>query len=130
MYTTVGAIDDGQGSCQGEPGGPDHIFRVVPSASGTLTATLGNDFEGEPACPAEFGGEIPPSCYDRAIHIRRVCADVSTEVACADNAADSFATEIATTAVTAGEEYYVFVDGYNAEYYSMGQYVLRLGLTP
>jgi cysteine-rich repeat protein len=127
--TTLGATDDATGSCQGELGGRDMIFKVRPSADGTLTAVVGEGFMNEPLCPTDFLGEVPLSCWDRSLYVRTACGDATSELACSDNPTDANAAETVTIPVVAGQDYFVFVDGYNAETaYSAGQFVLRLAL--
>jgi cysteine-rich repeat protein len=130
--STVGATDSGQSTCQtGATTGPapDHVYKIIPSANGTLIATLGLDFDGVPYCGETEPVEIPPGCWDRAVHIREAaCDDDAAEVACADNAEAWWFTEIASAEVVAGTEYYVFVDGYNADEFGQGTYVLQVEL--
>lgn len=124
--STVGAVDDARGSCQAEAGGHDLVYRVRATSDGTMTATVGAGYDGEALCPTDFGGEIPLTCWDRSVYVRAVCDDLATEVACSDSPTDGAAVEQATFTVTAGTDYYVFVDGYYGP--SLGQFVLRLEL--
>lgn len=145
--STINAQNNGRGSCQDPPDNmtffdsPDEVYKVVPSASGTLKATVGRDenevaFCGpdetmEPATP------YPPGCWDRALFARTAsCA--GTELACANtygppNYSGGFwDVEEITFPVTAGQSYIVFVDGgYDDGLgFDRGNYVLRLELTP
>ncbi len=127
--TTLGAKDDAMGSCQGEAGGRDMVFKVRPSAAGTLTAVVGEGYMNEKLCPDEFLGEVPLTCWDRSLYVRTSCSDAGTEVGCSDDPADAGAAETVQIPVVAGQDYYVFVDGYNdSTMYATGQFVLRLSL--
>jgi len=137
--TTLGATDSGTGSCSLQPDGdsifaaPDHVYRVVPSASGTLTATIGLGPDDVAMCGAAESLEpdypYPYGCYDRALHVREgVCNDVGAEVACSDNPSAWWSREEVSFAVTAGQDYFVFVDGWNDDEFGVGPYVLRLEL--
>lgn len=132
--STVGATNSGESTCQtGATTGPapDHTYKIIPQANGTLIATVGLDFNGEPYCGAGEPTEdpLPPGCWDRAVHIREAtCDDEAAEVACADDPDLYWLTEGASAEVVAGTEYFVFVDGYNADEYGQGIYVLQLEL--
>jgi cysteine-rich repeat protein len=136
--TTLGARDDGHGSCQippdtgaGESYAADHVYRVRPTADGMLRVTLGDDRNGDPYCGTEeptFPYEA--SCYDRAFFVREGDCEVGTEVACSDDA-QWWETEEDTFHVIAGVDYYVFADGWLAGYgFEEGQYILGFELTP
>ncbi|HTJ85520.1 MAG TPA: hypothetical protein VL400_27575, partial [Polyangiaceae bacterium] len=126
--TTLGGTDDAKGSCQVEVGGRDLVYKVRPSAAGTLTAVVGEGYMNEALCPDASMGEFPLTCWDRSLYIRSTCADAATELGCSDNPRDANAAETVAIPVVAGQDYYVFVDGYDGEPYSSGQFVLRLNL--
>ncbi|MBK6517844.1 MAG: DUF4215 domain-containing protein [Polyangiaceae bacterium] len=130
--TTVGATNSGESSCQtGAADGPapDHVYKVIPAANGTLIASLGLNFEGDSFCGDTEPVEIPFGCWDRAVHIREAtCDDAQAEVACSDDPDQWWRVEVASAEVIAGTEYFVFVDGYNADNYGEGPYVLQLEL--
>lgn len=136
--TTLGASDSGTGSCMIQPdgetffGAPDNVYHVRPTADGLLSATVGLDAADDPFCGSD---EVEPSmpypfgCYDRAVHIRSgTCDDPSAEIGCSDDWQGWWPTEEAAVSVTAGTDYYVFVDGYNDDPWGAGPYVLRLEL--
>ncbi|MFO0551823.1 MAG: DUF4215 domain-containing protein [Polyangiaceae bacterium] len=136
---TMGATDSGTGSCMLQPAGdirpaPDHVYRVRPAASGTLTIRLGDDIEGIPFCGLDESVQpsfpYPTGCYDRALHVRTSCEDQATEVACSDDPLDWWRPEEVSFSVTAGTDYYVFVDGWNDDEYGVGSYILNLALSP
>ncbi|NUP07085.1 MAG: DUF4215 domain-containing protein [Polyangiaceae bacterium] len=131
--TTIGATESGESTCQtaSVSPAPDHVYKVIPEANGTLIATLGLDFEGNPYCGTTEPTKLPypAGCWDRAVHIREATCDVpEAEVACSDTTATWWATEAASAEVVAGTEYYVFVDGYNNDEFGQGLYVLQLEL--
>ncbi len=137
--TTLGASDSGTGSCMIQPdgetffGAPDNVYRVRPTQTGTLTATLGLDEDDNPLCGSdetEPSMPYPTGCYDRAVHIRSAtCTDPGAEIGCSDHWTAWWPTEASSVPVTAGTDYYVFVDGYNDDPWGVGAYVLRLELS-
>ncbi|MCA9545271.1 MAG: hypothetical protein KC613_12795, partial [Myxococcales bacterium] len=97
--TTAGA-NDFQGACGGR--GPEAVYTFTAAADGV-------------ACADTTG-----SGYDTLLYVRRAaCAD-GAQVACNDDAVGLRAR--VEFAVTAGEDYFVFVDGFNGG----GDYVLSL----
>ncbi len=136
--STTGATDSGTATCAVQPDydyffpAPDHVFRIKPAADGQLLATVGLGFDGVPLCGADTSVEppypAPAGCYDHVVHIRHAtCEDIAGQVACAD----SFywwMPETASTSVVAGEDYFVFVDGWNDDEYGIGPYALKLQL--
>ncbi|MFO0551605.1 MAG: DUF4215 domain-containing protein [Polyangiaceae bacterium] len=138
LRSTIGATDSGTGSCSLQPdgvdiiGAPDHVYRVRPSANGTLRVTLGLGLDDQPYCGTDPNGPTSPyptGCYDRAVHVREgVCDSVANEVACSDNPYDWWAPEEVLVTVAANVDYYVFVDGWNDDAFGSGVYDLRLEL--
>jgi cysteine-rich repeat protein len=137
--TTLGARDDGHGSCQIPPDplypeqeySADHVYRVRPVVDGMLRVTLGNDRNGDPFCgPVEPSFPYASGCYDRAFFVREGDCELGQEVACSDDA-QWWETEEDTFPVIAGVDYYVFADGWLGGYgFDTGQYVLGFELTP
>ena len=88
--STINASDSGTGSCMIFPDpawdlfpSSDHVYRITPSASGTLTVKLGYDkrwgafLRRRPECEPAY--PYPVGCYDRSIHVREAdCEDVGT----------------------------------------------------
>jgi len=145
VRSTINASDSGTGSCQIFPDpqwdlfpSADHVYRITPSASGQVTVKLGNDANGVPFCGADQSVEptwpYPVGCYDRSIHVREAdCEDVGAEVACAESQVSWWAPEELTFAVSAGSDYYVFVDGWvsfgpGIESDDVGEYVLEIDM--
>lgn len=139
MGSTIGATDSGTGTCMLQPDGfivaaPDHVRRVRPTVDGTLKVTIGLGFDDVPLCGAD--PEVEPSfpfatgCYDRSLHVRTGCEEVATQVGCSDSWTAWWATEEVVMPVTAGTDYFVFVDGYHDDEYGAGSYVLRLEMQP
>jgi len=134
LRTTLGATDDGKGSCMTGAGAGDHIYRIVPQQSGTLTLVLGEDFAGQDICAVIQDCDQINGCWDRALHVREgACADATAEVACTDSPdGNPGAVEQLNVTVQAGTPYYVVVDGYDADPSSCGNggsYVLRAQLS-
>lgn len=148
--STVNAQDNGTGSCMYTPDGSigefpaaDEVYRIIPSASGMLTATIGRDENDVAFCGADEANPppfpYPAGCYWRAIHARSGDCDAGTEVACSDTYGPQgpldgnfWDVEEISFPVTAGQSYYIFADGWlgGVDYYELGQYVLRVELTP
>ncbi len=151
--TTVGAEDSGTGSCMYVPNvalneepSADHIYKILPQQTGNLEITLGNEPDGTPGCDTAnqgMGGIEPPgptyplSCYDRAIHVREGgCGAAAPEIGCQESTSENIGgwwdVETLVVPVTAGEVYYVFVDGWLDIGFGddVGEYVLELELTP
>jgi cysteine-rich repeat protein len=133
LETTLGAGDSGTGSCMGLGGGaipaPDHTYKIVPTANGILLATIGLDQMGNDICAAIQACNPAAGCYDRAIWASTSCMEAD-ELGCSDNPNDPAAVESVQFNVTAGTEYFIFVDGYDGDpgSCSAGAYTLRLEL--
>ncbi len=144
IVNTINATDSGTGSCMAPPDeawgtfpSPDHVYRITPSASGDLTIRLGYDRSGDPFCGVDLGVEpaypYPVGCYDRSIHVREAsCEDSGMEIGCVESW-NWWMPEELTVAVTAGVDYYVFVDGWlnwgpGVDSADVGEYVLDLRL--
>ncbi len=128
----AGTTNDYIGSCGWEEGGLDQVFDIVPAASGILTVNVGYDGTGTtPYCQAPDYDS--PGCVDHTLFVRegsssQDCDNDALEIACQQSNADDL-TNVLSFPVTAGNHYYVFVDGYDGEWYSTGQYNLGLALT-
>lgn len=130
LLSTIGATDSGTSTCQTgqQVPAPDHVYKVIPSANGTLVATVGADFNGSNFCVGK-PDPATPGCWDRAVHIREAtCDDPQAQLGCADSATEWFAVEEVSVQVEANTAYYVFVDGYNGDEFGQGLYVLSLEL--
>ena len=77
-------------------------------------------------CTVDF---TSAACWDQMIYARSSCdgSAPEDELACADDTSGSG--EQITFAVTAGEPFYLFVDGYDGEFYSKGPFNLQVDLT-
>jgi hypothetical protein len=62
------------------------------------------------------------SAFDTVLHLRRVCGDAQSQIACDDDSGEGSASRI-TTALGAGEQIIVVVDGYNGR---VGDYQLTI----
>lgn len=148
--STINAQNNGRGTCMDLPDGvnyfdsPDEVYKIVPSASGTLQITVGRDenevaFCGMDEVMEPAGPPYPVGCFLRAIFARAGDCDAGTESACADtysasNGYNGFWWDVETMsfAVTAGTPYFVFVDGGwdDLTGFDRGAYVVRAELTP
>ena len=128
---TTTATDDYSGSCQPEGGGHDQVYHFQPSASGTLTVTIGNDELGVPYC----ADQRSLGCWDRALYVRGplvgdcTSADLAAELDCSDSGDSPDAVEQIQIPVVTGMHYFVIVDGYDGMDYSYGPYFLQASLT-
>lgn len=128
LFNTTTAGDDYQhavGTCISESGGRDHVYAVTPSANGKLSIVVGQDYDGVAYCLTDPNGA---PCIDQHVYVRTGDCATGTQVACFDPETDFFVTT-GELDVVANQTYYVFVDGYDAEFYSNGPYLLRLGLS-
>ncbi len=124
--TNTGYTDDYSGSCSWDVGGRDRVFHIVPQSSGTMTARVGDDAFGNSACVTQSS----KSCWDHVLYIRKgSCAstDPLDELGCSDSN-DWTATEQVSAEVTAGADYWVIVDGYDAAGYSFGDFIIEVAL--
>jgi hypothetical protein len=143
-FTTMGALDDTIGSCLGgNRHGSDQVIQVTPSASGSLTLTIGVDpatgvaYCLEPSTCWNSGIGCPAECWAGAIYVRTTCADAATQTACDwaysspwDGPTPTFFVEHVTIPVTAGVPYFVFVDGISSSSlpHSAGPYFVEANL--
>lgn len=106
------------------PGGPDRVYQVTPSASGTLTVSLGFDADG--TTPTCNHGLTTPGCWDRVLYAESACGDSSSLLGFADIGAIDV--EEISFPVVAGTPYSIIVDGYDDQYYSTGPFNLLFRL--
>jgi cysteine-rich repeat protein len=123
---TTARADDYVGTCAGSTGGKDVVFSFVAPSTGTLTADVGRTALGDDACMVDPYGS---SCFDRVLYVREGTCGDGAEIGCSDDEMDGAAIEHVSVPVTEGQTYYVFVDGYDAEFYSYGTFVLDLKIT-
>lgn len=111
--------------------GPENVFNVKPGATGMLTAQIGYAAEGTLYCD-----QYPNDCGDFVMYIRKgscASADPADQLACDDfteNPMSPFGYDEVlnfTVPVTAGEDYWLFVDGLD-DTYGIGGYFLELSL--
>lgn len=109
---TVGAADDVTTSTStaecgaGTRVGPDHVWRVIPKASGSLTVTL------------------DASYVDHFLHLRSACPG-STDLGC-DYASSASTNDDFVVSVEQGTTYWVIVDGWSSTV--GGSYTLTVSL--
>ena len=96
---TTSGVSQQTGSCQPRSGSsPEKVFQWTPTVSGTATIQT-------------CGGVTN---FDTVLYVRRGSCTSGAEVKCDDDTC-GFASSIAPT-VTAGQTYYIFVDGYNGDF--------------
>lgn len=89
--STAGVPDSFQASCAGNARAPDRVFKVTATTPSRLRVRQ-------------------QTTHDGALHLRRTCEDMSTEVACNDDFGDP-RHSLLSGMLTPGD-YYVIVDGY------------------
>lgn len=109
--------------------GGESVFHVIPQESGTLFARIGYDDNGAVVC------DLDPDCGDFILYMRQgscekdLSADPPQQLACADFD-DGFQEILVIQApVTAGSDYWVFVDGLD-DVWGLGSFHLELWLVP
>lgn len=107
---TTGGDDTakGTGACAAGAGGNDHVYRIIPTGSGSVAFTV----KGE--------GAMNPTVY-----IRSKCDDEAMQVRCAESTGAG-GTETFSHNMVAGTEYFLFVDGASS---SAGKYKVTAKLT-
>lgn len=109
---TTGAKDKAKGkagACAAGGGGPDHIFHLQPTGTGSL------------AIKVQGVGALNPTVY-----LRSTCDDEASQLACAETTGAGGAETLRYDVVT-GRDYYLYVDGASG---SAGKYSMSLKLTP
>jgi hypothetical protein len=133
LHNTCPLVDNYIGTCAGgNVGGRESVIHFVPDAAGTLTVTVGNDADGNPACAA-CGADCSETCgpcFIPVLYARKgACSGASAvEVGCAFD--PDFVTTVATLniPVQPGEDVWVFVDSDYAGPYTAGPYLLQVDL--
>ena len=108
---TTGAKSDVKGklgACAAGDGGPDHVYHLQPTGSGSLSIQV------------QGAGALNPLIY-----IRSTCADEESQLACAPPLGAGKLVQVQTN-VIAGHDYFLVVDGASA---SAGKYTLTAKLT-
>lgn len=108
---TTGAKSDFKGkagACAAGDGGPDHVYHLQPTGSGSLSIKVQGDLN-----------------MNALFYLRTSCADEASQVACAPPLGASKLVQL-TANVTAGQDYYLVIDGASA---SAGKYKLTTKLT-
>ncbi|MCA9534174.1 MAG: PPC domain-containing protein [Myxococcales bacterium] len=105
--TTVGESDNFQATCAGNAASPDRVYQLRLTRRMTVRA------------------HMTTTDFDGALHIRRDCADATTEVACNDDFEGQRQSMVETT-LDAGT-YFIIVDGFSRN--NAGSYSLRVDTT-
>jgi hypothetical protein len=106
---TTGEADDFQTNCGGSATSPDLPYRIEMETAFNLVA------------------EVVDAPFDTVLHLRRVCDDQSSQIACDDDGGDGVMSRIEQSGLEAGT-YYLIMDGYGSG--SSGRYTLQIDLTP
>ncbi len=126
-FTTNGYNNDYIGNCMPDVGGADRVFAITPATSGVLRAKVGFDATGGVAWCDSIGWS-DSRCFDVELYVRTTCeASSATEIACTSACCSG---ETMDFPVSAGVPIYLFVDGYDAEYYSRGPFNVHLEYLP
>ncbi|MBX3189792.1 MAG: DUF4215 domain-containing protein [Labilithrix sp.] len=108
---TTGAKDDlkgAPGACVVGGGGADHVYRLTPTGSGSLSVKV------------QGTGAFNPTVY-----LRTACDDESSQVRCSETTGAGGLEQFTHNVVT-GQDYYLVVDGASG---SAGKYKLTMKLT-
>jgi len=97
------------GACAAGGGGPDHVYHLQPTGTGSLTIKV------------QGLGALNPTVY-----LRSTCDDEASQLACAETTGAGGAETLRYEVVT-GRDYYLYVDGASG---SAGKYSVSLKLTP
>jgi cysteine-rich repeat protein len=110
--STVGHASELAPSClpPGASSGPEVVFRVKPSVTGVLEATV-----------TSIGADF-------SLSIRKDCTDDTSELMCRNLGAGAGASETVRAAVTRGQDVFIVVDGADAS--QEGLFVLDLASRP
>ena len=109
---TTGAKDKAKGkpgACAAGGGGPDHVYHLQPTGTGSLLVKV----QGLAA--------MNPTVY-----LRTTCDDEATQTACGETTGPGGAETLRFDVVT-GRDYFLYVDGASG---TAGKYALNLKLTP
>ena len=104
--------------------GPEAVYNFLAPANGTVTASVGFDQSGTVNWCDIFTPGVDPECWDRVLWVSGpgVCGDPMAQLACSD--LGFFEVETVTFPVTAGQAYYIMVDGFNNTQFSRGPFNL------
>ena len=108
---TTGAKDKAKGkagACAAGGGGPDHVYHLQPTGTGSL------------AIKVQGTGALNPTVY-----LRSTCDDATSQLACAETTGAGGAESLRYDVVT-GRDYYLYVDGASG---SAGKYTITMKLT-
>ena len=109
---TTGAKDKAKGkagACAAGGGGPDHIYHLQPTGTGSL------------AIKVQGLGALNPTVY-----LRSTCDDEASQLSCAETTGAGGAESLRYDVIT-GRDYYLYVDGASG---SAGKYSITMKLTP
>ena len=106
--STTGGVAANKGTCADTAGAPERVYQWTPNSSGVA------DIE---TCSATL------TTFDTVLYLRQSACDVGTQIACNDDTTGCAISldgatprrgSRATPTVTAGQTYYIFVDGYGS----------------
>lgn len=105
--TTAGLPDSFQASCAGNAHSPDRVFKISAPVASRLRVRQ-------------------QTSHDGALHLRRTCEDLSSEMACNDDFGDSHRSML--SGLLQAGDYYLVVDGYGGN--ESGDFELNTELIP
>jgi hypothetical protein len=123
-YIASSACISGPGATTG---GRDRVFKITPTASGTLTVSAGYQTDGvTDECATSM---TVPTCWAKVLYARTTCKDTTSEIACVVGAGGAGISPAKIQfSATANTPYYVFVDGFDDQPYSYGPFNLIVTL--
>lgn len=121
-YTTLGFNDDYMGGCMPDPGGSDRVFAIMPAVTGQIRAKVGfMENDGPAYCAVDASSS---ACFDVELYARTSCENSTTsEIACDSTCCDG---EQIVFNATQDVPVYLFVDGYDDQWYSEGPFNVYL----
>lgn len=106
---TSAEADDFRSTCGGGGAGPDIPYLL------------------EIPYPFDLAAEVVSGSFDTVLHLRSLCDDPTSQVACDDDDGEGSLSALSPTGLEAGS-YVLVMDGYDAR--DFGEYSLDIGITP
>jgi hypothetical protein len=107
---TTGRPNDFETTCGGRARGPDLAYLLSLTEESDVVAEV-----------------LPPETWDSVLHLREICDDPTSELACDDDSAGSNRARIELFGLAAGD-YILVMDGYGS--WAYGTYSLQVTITP
>jgi cysteine-rich repeat protein len=124
-FNNAGSPGQYAGSCGASGmGARDQVFAFTPAVTGTLSIATALDLMGNPVC-INFD---EPECWFSFMYVRSGDCENGTELGCSFIDVNTGVHQLNNIAVTAGQTYYLFVDGLDDMMLGAGPYTLHFNL--